>query len=184
MYAVRKFYVRNYDSMPMQDRYSVKVAQGGKPLSGLKPERVFNVDEEVMTWRKANHIHAWFVQNVQDDQDDCKTYYVDDDKLLELLSVCKKVIEASELVDGSITTGTVYNIEHQTTEVQRAPGKVIKDATVAKELLPTRRGFFFGNQEYDEGYLADVVATRDWIERMLKDLRDGCRAGIYYSSSW
>ena len=30
----------------------------------------------VCDWRKANHIHQWFVQNVQDGNDDCGEYEV------------------------------------------------------------------------------------------------------------
>lgn len=42
-------------------------------------------------WRKANAIHKWFVENVQNGEDDCGTYEVTKDQLEELLSVCKKV---------------------------------------------------------------------------------------------
>lgn len=170
--------------MPKARRYSVKVAQGDNVVPGLQSERIASVDEEVMDWRKANHIHAWFVDNVQDDRDDCKTYYVSWEKLRELLTVCENVMRASELIDGAIQIGTVYTNEHPEGVVQRAPGKMLKDATVAKRLLPTRAGFFFGSQEYDEAYLIVVRETRDWIARMLKDRADGCPGDIYYSSSW
>lgn len=39
---------------------------------------------EVMYWRKAQDIHNWFVDNVQDGRDDCASYYVDRDNLKEL----------------------------------------------------------------------------------------------------
>jgi len=32
--------------------------------------------EEVGYWRKANHIHKWFVDNVQNGVDECLTYQV------------------------------------------------------------------------------------------------------------
>ena len=35
-------------------------------------------------WRKANMIHAWFVENVQNGIDDCGDYYVSQAKLKEL----------------------------------------------------------------------------------------------------
>ena len=44
-------------------------------------------------WRKANAIHAWFVENVQDGKDDCQTSYVDRDTLKKLLAVCKEVVK-------------------------------------------------------------------------------------------
>lgn len=43
-------------------------------------------------WRKANAIHAWFVKNVQDANDDCGCHWVGDDILNELLKVCKEVL--------------------------------------------------------------------------------------------
>lgn len=62
--------------------------------------------------------------------------------------------------------------------------KVIRDATVASNLLPRERGFFFGSTEYDEEYLNDVVATRDWIVRTLKDNHNGVEGNITYHASW
>jgi len=43
---------------------------------------------EVMYWRKVNHIHGWFVQNVQDGVDDCGTYEVSISDLRDLYSIC------------------------------------------------------------------------------------------------
>lgn len=48
---------------------------------------------ELGYWRKANHIHKWFVGNVQNGIDDCGEYEVSAEKLNELLSVCRKVLE-------------------------------------------------------------------------------------------
>lgn len=47
-----------------------------------------------MYWRKANQIHDWFVQNVQDGEDNCRPYYVNRDKLKELLDICEQVLDA------------------------------------------------------------------------------------------
>jgi len=43
-------------------------------------------------WRKANHIHKWFVENVQEGVDDCKEYYVSLDTFKVLLETCKTVL--------------------------------------------------------------------------------------------
>src|SRR5690606_5310232 len=105
MYAARRFYTKQWDHQKPEERYTVQIALGGKPIPGIKPELISVVDEEVMYWRKANHIHGWFVDNVQNGQDDCQQYEVDEYMLFELLSVCEKVIEASELVDGMVYNG-------------------------------------------------------------------------------
>lgn len=184
MYAARRLYVKQWDYQSEDERYTVQIAHGGKPVSGIQSDRISAVEEEVMYWRKANHIHGWFVDNVQKGEDNCGTYHVSWDDLAKLLDVCKKVIEASKLVDGMVFAGEQWSPEKPEPVTLREPGKVIEDPTVAKKLLPTRKGFFFGSYEYDEHYLDDVIATRDWAESMLADNRAGVPGEIYYSSSW
>jgi len=52
-----------------------------------------------MYWRKANAIHYWFVQNVQNGDDDCREYYVPRTKLQSLLGVCEEVLSDPSKVD-------------------------------------------------------------------------------------
>ena len=54
---------------------------------------------EAAYWRKANQIHQWFVDNVQDGEDDCREYYVSIENLKELLELCKKVLANKELAE-------------------------------------------------------------------------------------
>ena len=51
---------------------------------------------------------------------------------------------------------------------------------VAKEKLPTQKGFFFGGTEYDEYYYGDVKETIEMFESLLKE--EG--GDFYYTSSW
>lgn len=57
---------------------------------------------EIGYWRKANAIHKWFVDNIQDGNDDCGTYYVFIEKLMELKNLCEQVLanhsKANELL--------------------------------------------------------------------------------------
>ena len=46
----------------------------------------------VAYWRKANHIHGWFVENVQDNNDDCEEYYVSRQDLEELRTKCQRML--------------------------------------------------------------------------------------------
>lgn len=64
---------------------------------------ILGVDWEVtevtfrgMYWRKANAIHGWFVENVQDGEDDCKAYDVDIDDLEKLRDLCAKALEKKD----------------------------------------------------------------------------------------
>ena len=91
MYLQRRTSVKNWDFTLPKDRHELTIKKGGVINQNIKVERVSRVVESVMYWRKANHIHAWFVANIQKNIDDCKDYYVDEEQLKELLEVCKKV---------------------------------------------------------------------------------------------
>ena len=51
-----------------------------------------SVEMKVGYWRKSNQIHQYFVDNCQGGEDDCRISYVDRDKLVELLDLCKQVL--------------------------------------------------------------------------------------------
>jgi hypothetical protein len=55
---------------------------------------IYGVHVEVTCayWRKSNQIHAWFVNNVQQGNDDCGEYYVSHEKLKELLATCQQAL--------------------------------------------------------------------------------------------
>jgi len=91
MYLSKKTYVKQWDHQSPEEKYEVVVTKGGKPVDGIKASRVKYIEEEVGYWRKANQIHRWFVMNVQNGNDDCGDYWVDGEKLKELLDLCKKV---------------------------------------------------------------------------------------------
>jgi hypothetical protein len=184
MYAVRKIQTNCEREIPAEQRHSVQIAIGDNPVRGIDLERIISIDESVMYWRKANHIHKWFVDNVQDGNDDQREYRVGWDQLEALLTACNKVIEAPALPDRAVIVGTEHSKEHPDGLTKREPGKVLKRQSAAKRLLPRCEGFFFGSQEYDEDYLTDVIETRDWIVRMLDDRNNGVPGAIYYSSWW
>ena len=55
-----------------------------------------NVSVNAAYWRKVNAIHKWFVDNVQNGEDDCGEYYVSHDKLRELLATCRAAYSAKD----------------------------------------------------------------------------------------
>ena len=59
-------------------------------------------------WRKANAIHKWFVENCQDDEDDCRMVYVEREQLKELLNICKEVVAKTKLVNGKLIQSTSF----------------------------------------------------------------------------
>ena len=58
-----------------------------------------SVNFQVAYWRKANQIHKWFVDNVQDGEDNCREYSVDREQLQKLLDTCHKVKADASLAD-------------------------------------------------------------------------------------
>ncbi len=139
--------------------------------------------EQVGYWRKANHIHDWFVNNVQDGIDDCDYHNeVTKEVLEELLDICHQVVANSKLIDAKVVNG--YTFDSNFNEVcNYVDGKKIEDPSVAEALLPTCSGFFFGGTDYDEWYLEDVKDTIEIIQTIL-ETTDFENQMIYYCSSW
>ena len=127
---------------------------------------------------KANAVHQWFVLHVQDGNDDCGTYPVSRDQLTELRDTCKNVLAASTLTDALVRNGTRW--EHGAWVPILERGKTMVDARVAKELLPTQQGFFFGSTDYDEFYHQDLVDTCTQLDAVLAETGDE----FEYHSSW
>ena len=117
--------------------------------------------ESVAYWRKANAIHGWFVDNVQDGEDDQKEYYVSKEKLEELLNLCIHVKEKIQLDEN----GGVKNKEE------------------IENLLPSREGFFFGAYDYGRWFVEDVDITISQLKEVL-DLTNFENENIYYTSWW
>lgn len=67
-------------------------------------------------WRKANHIHKWFVDNCGDGKDECQDMYVSKEDLEKLLEACSEVLadhsKAKQLLptcSGFFFGGTEYD---------------------------------------------------------------------------
>ena len=109
---------------------------------------------EIGYWRKANHIHKWFVDCVQDGEDDCEKYEVTESNLLDLKAVCEEVLNLKGKDEGKI-----------------------------EELLPTQGGFFFGDTTYDEYYFSEVEGTIKIINEVLETTAFE-KELVVYQSSW
>ena len=180
--AIRKIDVKNREYYSPDNRYTVQIALGGKPVCGIQPVRVYSVEEEVMSWNGANHIHGWFVDNVQHGKDNGELYHVSNQELRLLLEVCEKVLIGSQLVGEPAFQASDYSSVRQRAELRGTRPKTIRNVAVAHKLLPTRAWDHSGAGEYNEAYLKDVEATRDWAERMLIDVENGAPGRIYYTS--
>jgi len=117
MYLSKKIYIgANYQHNNITGEINIRA--NGKTVK-VNLNRVTDITESVGYWRKANQIHQWFVEQVQDGEDDCGDYYVDNDKLKELLVLCEYVLKdhdkAPELLpsaSGFFFGGTEYNTDY------------------------------------------------------------------------
>ena len=125
------------------------------------------VDITIAQWRKANAIHNWFVDNVQNGNDDCGKYSVTHEELWDLHAQCVYVLGAfaeGETIDGEWVSE--------------------RGIDYAQRYLPTTEGFFFGGTQYDERYLENLRYTKDILYKVLIDLIPNKGWGFEYSSSW
>jgi len=113
-----------------------------------------SVSLEVGYWRKANAIHSWFVQNVQDGVDQCQRSYVTREQLEELRDECVAALAA-------------YNA-----------GEKIE----AENVLAPTTGFFFGSTEIDDWYKKDLEKTIKIVEKCLSDKFKAY--SFFYQASW
>ena len=105
MYLTAKKYVSQYDN---QDQaLSTELMRHFPELAA--DQSIQEVTVRVGYWRKANHIHKWFVDNVQEGNDDCGNYYVGPQQLAELKALCRQVLDFRHLaVDNLPTTGGFF----------------------------------------------------------------------------
>jgi len=169
-YLSKKHYIgAHYEHRKITGEINIK--EDGEPLD-INFNQVSEITERVGYWRKANQIHQWFVQNVQDGVDECQESWVPNDDIKELLALCEIVVSA--LDDNNMITiekKDTWSDKPYTVEVYANQDEVI-------DLLPTSQGFFFGDDNIDKYYKQDL---QDTIE-ILTPLVD-CDQ-IYYQASW
>ncbi len=64
-------------------------------IPGFDAKKVGNIEMNVGQWRKANQIHRWFVENVQDGEDNCKEYWVSKEQLKDLRKLCSQALKGN-----------------------------------------------------------------------------------------
>lgn len=117
-------------------------------------------DEKMICWGKANQIHNWF-NNLYKTRcghaiDNCESFTITKEDLIELNNVCKKVLDSCEMVTKQKKnkySGVAYEID------------VIKNPTVAMKLLPLE----ISNTDYDEYYVYIVKYTMSKVNELLRE---------------
>jgi len=109
-------------------------------------------------WRKANAIHRFFVDNVQKGDDSGGNYFVSIEDIKELKNRCDTILEVA------------YTGDYWT--------------TVAKDMLPTQSGFFFGDTEYDEFYMDGIEYTSDIVDSIIDNPEEYKNVRFVYNAWW
>jgi len=91
-----------------KNTYVGNSSNGKIKITGIKSRiqisRVKHITEKIAVWRKANAIHQWFVNNVQNGEDDNGQYDVSTEQLKQLLTLCKQVLENPDKASGLLPT--------------------------------------------------------------------------------
>lgn len=145
MYLQKKVFPSiNYKKEQEDIRFEVVIYDQNKKTGTFTTKSTSSYTIGETYWRKANAIHDWFVENIQDGQDDCERYEVDGEMLTELKQLCKKILE------------------------EKAEHGIEPAIELAQGLLPTSEGFFFGDTDYSEYYFHTLEETIEQLEELEK----------------
>lgn len=140
-----------------------------------------SIYDEVAYWRKANQVHKWFVDHVQDGEDDCGNYEVTQEQLEDLLATCITIKVNIHMKKAKIQNGLTFKDGHPVPIME--DGQIIVNPELAQRLLPTTGGFFFGSEEYDQYYMDDIDETIKQLTDILHNT-DFEKEIVFYHSSW
>lgn len=175
----KRFCSGGYDHSTKEEKKLFKTILKAAELPQEMAQQSLTVNVTVGYWRKANHIHKWFIDNCSSGEDDCRPVDVCRDSLKTLRDLCQTVIDKSNLVPGNVHVGTSFEAGEK--KEMYEPGKIVEDPTVALDILPPSEGFFFGGQDVDEYYIEDVKETIKIIDAVLKLPKDW---EFEYCASW
>lgn len=95
-YLEARRYVSGYAHSSEEERDLFRELVDAVGMADAHDERSATVSVNVAYWRKANHIHDWFVREVQGGEDDCGSYKVSREKLAELGELCQRVAQSGD----------------------------------------------------------------------------------------
>lgn len=107
MYLTKKTFIGSKYSHRNVVVKSLDIEISGKPVK-VNNSKLDYIGEEVAYWRKANQIHNWFVENVQNGQDDCGNYDVSIEQLKKLLDLCKQVQQDHSKAEELLPTSSGF----------------------------------------------------------------------------
>jgi hypothetical protein len=101
MYITGKRFLRSYPK-DGPDRLIAK--QIAVMFPNIGDAKMNEVSAKFACWRKANAIHNWFVENVQNGEDECEEYYLEKEMLEKLLATVNEVLEDNSKAEALLPT--------------------------------------------------------------------------------
>ena len=92
-------YDRNTDGLEINPAFTALIEQLNITHYDENGFSGISFDVPMAYWRKCNQVHQWFVDNVQDGEDNCGTYFVSREHLETLIDLCKQVLADHSLAD-------------------------------------------------------------------------------------
>lgn len=152
-------------------------------------------------WRKANAIHKYFVDTLQDGVDDQRESPVGLETfkdLFEKVSVIREfyikfnsnVDSLEELTEEELEEYSAEELEshwNRNEESWNYTLEVYKNqfAEFCKNILPTTSGCFFGNTEYNFSYIYNIIYTYELIKQILDEWESNLEEdNDYYYTAW
>ena len=148
--------------------------------------------EMVGYWRKVNHIHKWFVDNVQNGEDDCGEYNVSIEQLHELRDICFDILSKLHGMEIRVPKNGVKEFKEANDKFYRGKSiqrikidinnfetisnltrhHILTNSQIKKcgcdNVLPTQDGCFFGSCSYDGWYLQSLVETIEMLDELFE----------------
>lgn len=153
-----------------------------KPLQNIYSKH-YTIFEQIADWSKANQIHAWFVNNIQNEIDDCSYYFVTKDNLLDLKEICEKVLKLNPYTLDKDSYLLYYSANNLIEKGIITKEQYAKLETELNKILPTKEGLFFGPTDYALSYFLNVKETLKMLTKIL-DNADFENEVYLYNSSW
>ncbi len=89
MYLDKSTSVKNWNHTTKEEKYNITIER--EDGHEIETKRITEIREEVMYWRKANHIHKFFIDNCADGDEERQKMYVErhilEDLVKELITV-------------------------------------------------------------------------------------------------
>lgn len=190
---------RNYDKGIRFD-LTYEQLENGYIVDKENTAYVVQGNYEAAYWRKANQIRQWFVNHIEEfnEDDNCEYYNVTRELLERLIIDChcvllsrngvevddklrKKMDKVKTLSERGVD-GEKDGAKETLEKMERKYG--LSGVTVKpEEIMPTSSGFFFGSTEYDDWYYNTLENTIEMCQKVIDETNWDTEV-VVYTESW